>query len=114
MWNVIFSSYFNEWFSGLTTDEQDSIYHALKLLEQLGPQLGRPSADTLQGSQLSNLKELRIQHDGRPYRAFYAFDPIRQAVMLCGGDKTGDKRFYKKMIPLAEQIYADYLKENNL
>lgn len=114
MWTVVFSSHFDEWFTSLNLDEQDSILHALKLLEQLGPQLGRPNADTLYGSELSNLKELRIQHDGRPYRAFYAFDPIRQAVMLCGGDKTGNKRFYKKMIPLAEQIFADYLKENNL
>lgn len=114
MWKVIFSPYFSEWFASLDIDEQDSIYHALKLVEMLGPQLGRPNADTLHGSELSNLKELRIQHNGKPYRAFYAFDPIRQAVMLCGGDKTGDKRFYKKMIPLAEQIFAEYLQENNL
>ena len=114
MWTVIFSPVFNSWFDELDSDEQDSVFYALKLLEQLGPQLGRPYADTLYESQLSNLKELRIQHNGKPYRAFYAFDPIRQAVMLCAGDKTGDKRFYKKMIPLAEQIYADYLKEKSL
>lgn len=114
MWNVIFSPNFSEWFTSLDIDEQDSIYHALKLVEQLGPQLGRPNADTLYDSKLSNLKELRIQHHGKPYRVFYAFDPIRQAVMLCGGDKTGDKRFYKKMIPLAEKIYVDYLKEHKL
>lgn len=111
MWNVIFSPYFSEWFASLDVDEQDSIYHGLQLIEQLGPHLGRPNADTIKGSKLSNLKELRIQHAGKPYRAFYVFDPIRQAVMLCGGDKTGDKRFYKKMIPLAETIYDEYLQE---
>lgn len=114
MWKVIYAPTFVEWLNSLSEEEQDSIYYGIDLLEMLGPQLGRPNADTLYGSELSNLKELRIQHDGRPYRAFYAFDPIRQAVMLCGGDKTGNKRFYKKMIPLAEQIFADYLKENNL
>ncbi|UXZ04554.1 type II toxin-antitoxin system RelE/ParE family toxin [Moraxella nasicaprae] len=114
MWNVIYSPNFSSWLQSLDDDEQDSVYHGIDLLEQLGPHLGRPNADTIKGSQLSNLKELRIQHDGKPYRAFYVFDPIRQAVMLCGGDKTGDKRFYKKMIPLAESIYADYLQENDL
>lgn len=114
MWNVIYSPDFSSWLQSLDEDEQDSVYHGIDLLEQLGPHLGRPNADTIKGSQLSNLKELRIQHDGKPYRAFYVFDPIRQAVMLCGGDKTGDKRFYQKMIPLAESIYADYLKENDL
>ena len=55
------------------------------------------------------LKELRVQHKGRPFRVFFAFDPLRQAVMLCGGDKTGDKHFYATMIPIAEQEFLDYL-----
>lgn len=60
-----------------------------------------------------HLKELRIQHAGKPYRAFYVFDPLWQAVMLCEGDKTGDKRFYKRMIPIAEAIYQRYLESIN-
>lgn len=109
MWEVVFLSEFDTWFSQLNQDEQDSVLYVLNLLKQLGPQLGRPYADTIKGSELTNLKELRIQHAGKPYRAFFVFDPLRQAIMLCAGDKTGDKRFYKRMIPLAEDIYQTYL-----
>jgi hypothetical protein len=62
-------------------------------------------------SPLSNLKELRIQHRGQPYRAFFVFDPQRQAIVLCAGNKQGDKRFYERMTPLAESIYQRYLQE---
>lgn len=48
---------------------------------------------------------------GRPYRVFFAFDPLRQAVMLCGGDKTGNKHFYETMIPIAEREFLNYLQE---
>jgi hypothetical protein len=56
------------------------------------------------------MKELRVQHEGRPYRIF-AFDPRRMAYLLSGGDKTGDDRFYDKMIPIADRIYARHLQE---
>lgn len=111
MFTVVYSSEFETWFHGLTDSEQDSILVGLELLKTYGHQLGRPYADSIQGSTLSNLKELRIQHAGNPYRAFFVFDPLRQAVVLCAGNKTGDKRFYKRMIPMAENIYSEYLKE---
>ena len=57
------------------------------------------------------MKELRIQRQGRPLRTFFAFDPHRSAILLIGGDKTGDERFYERMIPLADQLFDDYLKE---
>ena len=57
----------------------------------------------------TDLRELRIQSGGRPLRAFYAFDPVRQAVLLTGGDKTGDERFYRKMIAEATALWNDYL-----
>jgi hypothetical protein len=57
------------------------------------------------------LRELRIQSVGRPFRVFYAFDPARQAVVLIGGDKTGDARFYERMVPLAERLWKEYLDE---
>lgn len=114
MWQVVFSDEFEQWFLALQEDEQDSVLHTLNLLKQLGPQLGRPHADVIHGSSISNLKELRIQHRGRPYRAFFVFDPLRQAVVLCAGDKTGnEKRFYKEIIPQAEVIYQRYLEEIN-
>jgi hypothetical protein len=72
--------------------------------------LGRPFADTVKGSRYKNMKELRIQYAGHPLGAFYAFDSARQAIVLCAGDKTGDeKRFYKKMIPLADRLFTEYL-----
>ncbi|WP_367111642.1 type II toxin-antitoxin system RelE/ParE family toxin [uncultured Psychrobacter sp.] len=110
MYDVIFAPEFTRWLESLNQSEKEDVLAALVVLRQYGHQLGRPHADTLKNSELTNLKELRIQHSGKPYRAFYIFDPYRQAVMLCGGDKTGDKRFYKRMIPIAENIYQVYLK----
>lgn len=109
MYNIVLTEYFIDWYNSLTDDEQDTIQANIIILKQYGYQLGRPKADTIHGSKLTNLKELRIQHEGRPYRAFFIFDPKRNAVLLCGGDKTGDKRFYDKMIPIAENVYSDYL-----
>ena len=56
-------------------------------------------------------RELRIQHDGGPYRVLYVFDPRRVALLLLGGDKTGDDRWYEKNVPLADRIYDQYLRE---
>lgn len=57
------------------------------------------------------MRELRIQHQGRPYHVLYAFDPRRAAVLLIGGDKTGDGRWYNKMVPVADSLYERHLKE---
>ena len=57
------------------------------------------------------MKELRCQHEGRPYRVLYAFDPRRAGILLIGGDKTGDKRFYDRMIPVADALYDEHLAE---
>ena len=65
--------------------------------------MGRPYADTIKGSTFTNMKELRVQHDGNPYRILFVFDPQRQAVLLVGGNKGGDKRWYEKNIPIAER-----------
>jgi hypothetical protein len=65
----------------------------------------------LQGSKHANMKELRTQHQGRPLRTLFAFDPRRCAILLIGGDKSGDRRFYDRMIPLADQLYDEHLKQ---
>ena len=109
MWSVILEQEFEDWLNSLAEDEQDSVVAVLVVLQQQGPCLGRPYVDTLKGTHLPNLKELRIQHRGLPYRAFFAFDPARQAIVLCAGNKRGDKRFYERMIPWAEAIYARHL-----
>ena len=84
---------------------------SVQLLRNLGPSLPRPHADTVKGSKDKNMRELRTQSRGRPLRTFYAFDPRRCAILLIGGDKTGDKRFYEKMLPQAERLYDKHLKE---
>ena len=57
------------------------------------------------------MRELRVQSGGRPLRVFYAFDPRRSAILLIGGDKTGDDRFYERMVPVADQLYDMYIAE---
>lgn len=81
------------------------------VLAAIGPSLGRPRVDTVEGSKHPNIKELRIQSQGKPIRIFFAFDPVRNAVLLVGGDKSGKKRFYKEMTPQADQIYDRHLEE---
>ncbi len=111
MYQIIFTDTFRDWLDNLTPIERDKVMASIGLLRQYGHQLNRPYADTITGSGITNLKELRTQISGKPYRSFFVFDPLRQAVLLCGGDKTGDKRFYKRMIPLAESVYSEYLKQ---
>lgn len=101
---------FNEWLMAQPLNVRQKIAQSLLLLQEYGHTLSRPHADTLKGSKFSNMKELRIQIGGDPYRAFYAFDPLRQAIVLCAGNKVGnEKQFYKQMIPLADELYQQYL-----
>jgi hypothetical protein len=110
-WEIEYTEEFEAWWNSLDEDEQESLAASVGLLEELGPQLPRPHSDTINGSKHSNMKELRTQHQGRPLRTFYAFDPRRMAILLIGGDKTGDDRFYDRMIPLADKLYDRHLKE---
>jgi len=111
MWEVEFTDEFGRWFSSLTQREQDAIDRSVRILEQLGPGLGRPHVDSVKRSRHDNMKELRTQVGGRPLRTFFAFDPRRSAILLIGGDKTGDSRFYERMIPQADDLYDIYVRE---
>lgn len=95
----------------MDADEQESIAASVELVRQLGPGLGRPHADSLKSSKHSHMKELRTQHQGRPLRTLFAFDPRRHAILLIAGDKTGDDRFYERMIPIADRLYDDHLQQ---
>lgn len=108
---IEFTDNFLDWWNSLGEKEQDSVAHVVLMLQDRGVSLARPYSDTLRHSSLSNLKELRIQHAGRPYRVLYVFDPRRKAILLIGGDKTGDDHWYIRMVPIAESIYAEYLRE---
>ncbi|MCW9697960.1 MULTISPECIES: type II toxin-antitoxin system RelE/ParE family toxin [unclassified Avibacterium] len=109
-WNVILTDNFVAWLKQQNNAIQEDVTAALLLLKTVGPELSRPYADTLKGSQYPNMKELRIQHQGKPLRALFAFDPLRQAIILCAGDKSNDKQFYKRMIKQADAEFSAYLR----
>lgn len=78
-------------------------------LEDRGPNLPFPYSSAISTSRHGHLRELRVQSGGRPLRIFYAFDPRRAAILLIGGDKTGDDRFYDRMVPVADAPYDEHL-----
>ena len=86
------------------------IYSLVGLLRKLGPQLGRPQADTLKGSKHSNLKELRFRADNGVWRVAFAFDPKRRAILLVGGDKAGvsKDKFYRHLIEVADHRFDQH------
>lgn len=108
-WEVEYTSEFAEWWNGLTADEQASVNAKVILLQQFGPALRRPHSGAIQSSRHRNMKELIIQNAGRPYRVLYAFDPLRNALLLIGGDKTGNDRWYEIFIPIADRIFDEHL-----
>lgn len=110
-WAVLLEADFEKWLFEQSEEVQNTILAHLKLLKEYGPALGRPNVDTLKSSILPNLKELRVQYKGSPWRILFVFDPKRQAIVLVGGNKQGNAKWYKKAIPLAEQRYQKYLEE---
>ena len=112
MWTVLTTDIFDEWFDSQLEDAQEKILASLMVLKNGGPSIGRPLVDTVNASKYKNMKEIRIQHRGEPIRAFFAFDPLRQAIVLCAGNKVGnEKRFYKVMIPVADREFTKHLSE---
>ncbi len=111
MWEVEVTDEFEGWWNGLDASEQDSVDFVVELLVREGPMLPYPYSSDISGARKYDIRELRIQHQGKPYRVLYVFDPRRHAVLLIGGDKTGDKRWYEVNVTRAETIYAEYLRE---
>ena len=108
-WEVEFTTEFEDWWNSLSEDEQADVNAKVILLQKLGPSLPRPHADLIHSSRHANMKELRIQHAGRPYRVLFAFDPRRSAILLIGGDKTGNDRWYEEFVPVADGLYDRHL-----
>lgn len=102
---------FDEWLDRLSDAERRDVVAAVDYLELKGTALGFPQTSRVESSRHSHMRELRIQHRGRPYRVLYAFDPRRTAILLLGGDKTGDDRWYEKYVPIADDLYDEYLEE---
>ena len=82
----------------------------MTLLEYRGHSLGFPYSSDIKGSRFA-IRELRIQSSGHPIRVLYAFDPVRSALLLLGGDKTGNERSYEENVPRAEQLFEEHLEE---
>ena len=110
-WTVLLEDNFAQELLALDEALQDELLAHAKLLAQFGPGLGRPTVDTLKGSAHPNMKEMRFNWVGQVWRVAFAFDPQRQAVFLAGGDKAGadQRRFYKKLIAVADARYSAYL-----
>ncbi|MBE8614628.1 addiction module toxin RelE [Morganella morganii] len=111
MWTVVFSRIFDDWLHEQEEGLQEKILADLVRLKTYGPALSRPYADTVKGSRYKKMKELRIQYSGKPIRAFFAFDPVRRAIVLCAADKSNDKQFYNKMINIADDEYSFHLSQ---
>lgn len=94
----------------MTGAERIALDSKIDILEEIGPALGRPTVDPSKGSRFPNMKELRIQHPGKPCRGIFAFDPRQTAILLIGVRK-GKKKWHEKMIAPADDVHAKYLEE---
>jgi hypothetical protein len=115
-WDIYMTSEVAAWLENLQASEAktaDLVDDAIYALSRSGPALGRPLVDTIAGSEIKNLKELRPGSSGTTkIRLLFVFDPWRSAVLLVAGDKSGKwNRWYTEAIPQAEQLYEIYLKE---
>ena len=110
-WDVEYTNEFGDWWGTLSEAEQESLAASVRLLEERGPNLGFPHSSGINGSRHSHMRELRTQHEGRPYRTLYTFDPRRSAILLIGGDKTGDERWYDVHVPVADRLYEEHLEQ---
>ncbi|MGD9560781.1 MAG: type II toxin-antitoxin system RelE/ParE family toxin [Pyrinomonadaceae bacterium] len=106
---VEFTDEFGEWWDTLDEWEQATVDAHVRMLEEFGVALVFPYSSDIKGSAISRLRELRPQHKGNPLRVLYAFDPRRMAILLIGGDKTGNDRWYDEFVPIAERLYRQHL-----
>ena len=110
-WTVLLHDDFADELTALDEKLQDELLAHAKLLAEFGPNLGRPTVDTLKGTSYANMKEMRFSWMGAAWRVAFAFDPQRQVILLVGGDKNGadQKRFYKHLISVADNRYSQHL-----
>lgn len=109
MWDVEYTDQFGAWWDLLDEDEQESVDAYVRLLEAKGPHLAFPYSSGITSSRHRGMRELRIQHQGRPYRVLYAFDPRRTTILLIGGEKTGDDRWYETFVPRADHLFDEHM-----
>lgn len=110
-WEVEYTDEFGDWYKDLDESEQDSVDRNVYLIEEFGPALPDRYSKPIVTSRFSHMRELRVQHGGEPIRILYAFDPRRAALLILGGNKTGDDRWYEKNVPKADALYERHLRE---
>lgn len=108
-WDIEFTDEFGRWWDTLPLAAQEAIAHDVEVLGRVGPALGRPLVDSVRLSRHANMKELRTQHRRAAYRILFAFDPRRSAILLMGGDKAGNQRFYAQAVREADRLYDEHL-----
>jgi hypothetical protein len=106
-----FTDEFEAWWNGLDVDTQDSVDVYVRLLEDRGTNLGFPHSSDVRQSKYGHMRELRVQHRGEPIRILYAFDPRRCPILLIGGSKVGNDRWYKEFVPKADELYKQHLEQ---
>jgi hypothetical protein len=109
--DVEFTLEFGDWWDALSEEQQDDVAHSVRHLIEFGPGLGFPHSSKINSSRYPQMRELRTQSGGKPLRTLYAFDPRRSAILLIGGEKTGDDRWYEKFVPVADRIFERHLQE---
>lgn len=110
-WELEYTDTFGAWWDCLSQSEQVDVAAIIDLLVSRGPALPYPFSSKVVSSRYGEMRELRIQHAGRPYRVLYAFDSRRIGILLLGGDKTGEGRWYRDFVPKADALYALHLTE---
>jgi len=110
-WDVEFTDEFHEWWDSISEPEQEEISAKVELLQERGPILPRPHSDVIVTSRHANMKELRGRVDQRELRVLYAFDRKRNAILLIGGDKTENPKWYDEYVPIADDIFDRHLKQ---
>lgn len=110
-WQVEYTDQFKEWWDTLSEEQQEDLAATVELLMERGPALPYPYSSGIVTSRHSHMRELRTQSGGVPLRTFYAFDPRRVSILLIGGGKAGNDRFYEEYVPIADGLYDDHLDE---
>jgi hypothetical protein len=110
MWPIDYTKEYEDWFSDQEEEDQIAIAARVMLLSNIGPSLGRPYVDTIQGAKYPNLKELRVRHKNTVFRVLFVFNKKRTAWLLIGGDKKGKNEgdFYRKLVREAEALIGKY------
>lgn len=106
-WEVEFTDEFRDRWDDLSEEQQNDVAYSVRHLIEFGPALGFPHSSKIASSRYPQMRELRTQSARRPLRTLYAFNPLRWAILLIGGEKTGDDRWYETFVPIADRVSND-------